>query len=56
MRRRLGPANTGELVGGTGSHLLFNERRTPDLVKKVKKFVSKLKKTCEIAMCQMNKT
>ena len=29
MRRRLGPANTGELVGGTGSHLLFNERRTP---------------------------
>ena len=30
VRRRLGPANTGELVGGTGSHLLFNERRTPE--------------------------
>ena len=29
VRRRLRPANTGELVGGTGSHLLFNERRTP---------------------------
>ena len=42
VRRRLGPANTGELVGGTGSHLLFNERRTPVRDVEVRDFLEKL--------------